>query len=170
MLRLEDLLRRPFLNAVRAQPRRVPHTPDMTYPWADQVQAAQLPAQPVRGVRRVIPHAEDVPAENLSSAAQRRLMIAIALATDPELLLLDEPIAGMGAAEIDELMGIVSRIRDRGVSILLIEHNMKVVMGVSDRIAVLNYGLKIAEGPPEEIANNEAVIEAYLGRDTHAPH
>lgn len=115
-------------------------------------------------------HAEEVPAENLSSAEQRRLMIAIALATDPELLLLDEPIAGMGTAEIDELMGMLSLIREKGVSILLIEHNMKIVMGVSDRVAVLNYGVKIAEGLPDEIANNEVVIEAYLGRDADAPH
>jgi branched-chain amino acid transport system ATP-binding protein len=115
-------------------------------------------------------HVAGQPAENLSSAEQRRLMIAIAMASDPTLLLLDEPIAGMGAAEINELLGMLRKIRERGISVLLIEHNMRVVMGVSDRIAVLNYGVKIAEGLPEEIARNEAVIEAYLGRDADAPH
>jgi len=109
-------------------------------------------------------------AENLSSAEHRRLMIAVALATDPKLLLLDEPIAGMSRSEIDELLGMISKIREKGITVLLIEHNMRVVMDVSDRIVVLSYGVKIAEGNPEEIAKDEAVIEAYLGRDDNAQY
>lgn len=115
-------------------------------------------------------HSKDRIAENLSSAEHRRLMITVALATKPRLLLLDEPIAGMGKPEIDELMGMIKKIRDKGITILLIEHNMRVVMDISDRVVVLSYGLKIAEGKPEEIVNNEAVIEAYLGRDDNAQY
>ena len=114
--------------------------------------------------------ARDRIAENLSSAEHRRLMITVALATNPKLLLLDEPIAGMGQSEIDELMSMITKIRENGVTILLIEHNMRVVMDISDRIIVLNSGVKIAEGKPEEIANNEAVVEAYLGRDDNAQY
>lgn len=109
-------------------------------------------------------HAKDQIAENLPSAEQRRLMIAIAMATDPKLLLLDEPTAGMNAEEIDQLINIIGKIRSRGIAVLLIEHNMRVAMSICERLVVLNYGKKIAEGLPQEIANNEEVIEAYLGR------
>ncbi len=102
-------------------------------------------------------------AKNLPYGAQRRLEIARALATDPFLLLLDEPAAGMNASETEELMSLIETIRKSGVSILLIEHDMKLIMKISDRILVLDHGTKIAEGNPEEIRNDQNVINAYLG-------
>ncbi len=110
------------------------------------------------------PRAGDL-ARNLPYGDQRRLEIARALATDPTLVLLDEPAAGMNPAETIELTGLIRKIRDAGVTVVLIEHHMKVVMGISDRIVVLQYGSKIAEGSPEEIKANPAVVEAYLGKE-----
>ncbi len=104
-------------------------------------------------------------AKNLPYGAQRRLEIARALATDPLVLLLDEPAAGMNPQETRELDELIRRIRDKGLSILLIEHDMKLVMSLSDYIFVMDYGKKIAEGTPEEIRTNPAVIKAYLGED-----
>jgi ABC-type branched-subunit amino acid transport system ATPase component len=104
-------------------------------------------------------------AKNLPYGDQRRLEIARALASRPRLLLLDEPAAGMNPAETVSLMKLIKAIRDRGTTVLLIEHHMRVVMGISDRIAVLVYGQKIAEGTPEEIRANPKVVEAYLGQE-----
>jgi branched-chain amino acid transport system ATP-binding protein len=104
-------------------------------------------------------------ATNLSYGDQRRLEIARAMATNPKLLCLDEPAAGFNPAEKQRLMELIRKVRDQGVTVLLIEHDMRLVMGVTDRIVVLEFGRKIAEGIPAEIRDNPAVIAAYLGVD-----
>jgi len=106
----------------------------------------------------------DVIGRNLSYGDQRRLEVARALATEPKLLLLDEPTAGMNPQETLEFTNFVGTLRnERGLTVLLIEHDMRVVMGISDRVTVLDYGERIAEGTPQEIQRNDRVIEAYLG-------
>lgn len=107
-------------------------------------------------------------AKNLPYGAQRRLEIARALATEPVLLLLDEPAAGMNPQETIELVNLIQEIAAEGQSILLIEHDMKLVMSLSERIFVMDYGKKIAQGTPEEIRNNPDVIKAYLGEEVDA--
>ncbi len=108
-------------------------------------------------------------AENLPYGAQRRLEIARAMATEPFLLLLDEPAAGMNHQETRELDELITRIRDEeSISILMIEHDMRLVMSLSDRIFVMDYGRKIAQGSPDDIINNPVVIKAYLGEDIDA--
>lgn len=104
-------------------------------------------------------------AKNLPYGYQRELEIARALATEPKLLFLDEPAAGMNPQETDSLMKTIRRIRDLGITVVLIEHDMKLVMNICDNITVLNYGQKIAQGTPSEIQRDSAVIQAYLGSD-----
>jgi branched-chain amino acid transport system ATP-binding protein len=104
-------------------------------------------------------------AKNLPHGQQRSLGIAIALAASPTVLLLDEPVAGMTAEEKDRVMDLVRSIRQQGITVLLVEHDMRAVMGTCDRIVVLNFGRKIAEGSPEQIRTHPGVIEAYLGAD-----
>ena len=108
---------------------------------------------------------DEVIAENLSYGQQRRLEIARAMASNPKLLLLDEPAAGMNETETESLFDLIKKVQARGVTVLIIEHDMPLVMKLCDRIAVLNFGKKLAEGTPEEIQNNQAVIEAYLGSE-----
>src|SRR5690606_2163274 len=106
----------------------------------------------------------------LPYGAQRRLELARALAAEPKLILLDEPAAGMNAQETAELLELIRKLKERGITVILIEHDMKLVMGISERIVVLDHGRKIAEGTPEEVRRNEAVITAYLGAGANVGH
>jgi branched-chain amino acid transport system ATP-binding protein len=108
---------------------------------------------------------EDILAKNLPHGHQQRLKIAIAISSSPKLLLLDEPVSGMNPEETSEMMALISKIRAGGITIIMIEHDMKAVMGLCDRIVVINYGEKLAEGSPQQIKENPEVIEAYLGRE-----
>ena len=108
------------------------------------------------------------PAKDLTLANQKRLEVARALATDPELILLDELMAGLNPAELAQAMQLVNRIRDKGITVIMIEHVMKAIMNVCERIMVLHHGAKIAEGTPQEIATSETVIRVYLGEKSHA--
>ena len=107
--------------------------------------------------------AKAIPAKDLTLANQKRLEVARALATKPDLLLLDELMAGLNPTEVAQAMELIIRIRDRGITVFMIEHVMKAIMSVCDRIMVLHHGKKIAEGTPQEIATSKTVIEVYLG-------
>ncbi len=106
---------------------------------------------------------ENIPAKDLPLDKQKRLEVARALATKPEILMLDEVMAGLNPAEVGEAMELVTKIRQRGITIIMIEHVMKAIMGICDRIIVLHHGEKIAEGTPQEIATSKQVVEVYLG-------
>jgi branched-chain amino acid transport system ATP-binding protein len=108
---------------------------------------------------------KDKQAKSLPIAGRKRLEIARAMATKPELILLDETAAGLNPSELDEAIDLIKKIRDSGVTILIVEHIMKVIMTISDRIHAINFGQTIAHGTPKEVANNRAVIEAYLGEE-----
>jgi branched-chain amino acid transport system ATP-binding protein len=123
---------------------------------ADRTVAALLEGVGLRGRGREL-------ARSLPYGDQKRVELARALAADPSVLLLDEPAAGMSTAEADELMALIRGLRERGLAIVLVEHHIRVVMGVSDRVAVLNHGELIAEGPPVAVRRDPAVIAAYLG-------
>jgi branched-chain amino acid transport system ATP-binding protein len=108
-------------------------------------------------------HRQDSLAKSLTIGDRKRLEIARAMATRPEVVLLDETAAGLNPAELDQAIALIRKIREKGVTILIVEHIMKVIMSISDRIHAINYGQTIAEGTPQEVANNKSVIEAYLG-------
>jgi len=111
-------------------------------------------------------HKANEPVPGLPLGEQKLVEVARALATDPELILLDEPAAGLNETEMIRMAEIIRKIREQGVTVLLVEHHMDLVMGISDEITVLNYGMKIAEGAPEEIKKDQKVIDAYLGEET----
>jgi branched-chain amino acid transport system ATP-binding protein len=105
----------------------------------------------------------DVPAERLNTVQLKRLDLARALACDPELLLLDELAAGLTPGELDDIMAVIREIQNRGITIIVVEHIMRVIQGICDRVMVIEYGTQIAEGTPDEVLNNPRVIKAYLG-------
>ena len=113
------------------------------------------------GMQRLV----DQEAASLNLPSRKRLEIAKALALEPKLLLLDEVVAGLNATEAEETIGVIRRVRDRGITIVIVEHIMKVIMGLSDRVVVLNYGKKIAQGTPQAVAADPAVVAAYLGTE-----
>jgi branched-chain amino acid transport system ATP-binding protein len=124
--------------------------------------AADAEADRVLEVTQLTPH-RDVLARSLTLARRKRLEVARALATKPEILLLDEVASGLNPTESARMVDLIRQIRDTGVTIVMVEHVMKAIMSVSDRIMVMDLGVKIAEGKPQEIASNQRVIKAYLG-------
>ena len=127
----------------------------------DRTQAEEIAAETLRFTG--LYDDRDVISKGLPLGRRKRLEIARALATRPELLLLDESCAGLNPTELDESIGIIRKIKDKGITVMIIEHHMRVIMSISDRIVVLSYGEKLAEGTPQEIGRNPLVIEAYLG-------
>jgi branched-chain amino acid transport system ATP-binding protein len=128
---------------------------------AEECRAKALEALDFTGTRDLA----DVPVASIAQEARKRVAIALALATEPRLLLLDEPAAGINPHETDGLCALIRALVQRGITVCLVEHKMRMVMDLSDHVAVLNYGKKIAEGTPDEIRRNPTVIDAYLGAD-----
>jgi branched-chain amino acid transport system ATP-binding protein len=128
---------------------------------AEECRAKALEALDFTGTRDLA----DVPVASIAQEARKRVAIALALATEPRLLLLDEPAAGINPHETDGLCALIRALVQRGITVCLVEHKMRMVMDLSDHVAVLNYGKKIAEGTPDEIRRNATVIDAYLGAD-----
>jgi branched-chain amino acid transport system ATP-binding protein len=160
------------LAATYGHTRATPPESVLRLPWArrEERQARELAGEVLSFFgERLAGYRWDQPAYSLSYANRRRLEIARALATKPSLLLLDEPAAGMNPAETHEITELIGRLRDeRDVAILVIEHDMHVVAGCSDRVVALDHGVKIAEGDFDQVANHPAVVEAYMGRDPEA--
>ena len=130
---------------------------------------ADFTAETTRGAHQLLEFVgladkSDSKASGLSYGEQRLLEVAVGLAAEPRLILLDEPASGMNIEESERMIALIGRLRERGMTVLLVEHNMSVVMGISDRIVVLNYGQKIADGGPDQIADDDEVISAYLGQ------
>jgi branched-chain amino acid transport system ATP-binding protein len=137
------------------------------------VPSGQASADPGREAKALmefvgLPEVGEIPARDLTLVNQKRLEIAGALATKPEVLLLDELMAGLTHTEMAEAVDLITRIRDKGITIIMIEHVMKVIMSICNRIFVLHHGRKIAEGTPQEIATSETVVKVYLGEKAHA--
>jgi branched-chain amino acid transport system ATP-binding protein len=129
--------------------------------------AALAPARELLGFVRIDPErAERV--GNLPHGDQRKVELAVALAGSPELLLLDEPFAGLNADEIQDMAGYIARLRKAGITFVVVEHNMRALMRIADRVCVLNFGRKIAEGSPGDVSENPEVVRAYLGTKRHA--
>ncbi|HEX9514796.1 MAG TPA: ABC transporter ATP-binding protein [Streptosporangiaceae bacterium] len=160
------------MAATYGNTRATPVESVLRLPWAvREERRARLLAEEVLTFfgQRLAGYRWDQPAYSLSYANRRRLEIARALATRPRLLLLDEPAAGMNPAETHEITELIGRLRDElGVAVCVIEHDMHVVAGCSDRVIALDHGVKIAEGSFDEVANNPGVVEAYMGRDPQA--
>ena len=160
------------MAATYGHTRATPVESVLRLPWArrEERQARELASEVLSFFgQRLAGYRWDQPAYSLSYANRRRLEIARALATQPRLLLLDEPAAGMNPTETHEITELIGRLRDeRGVAILVIEHDMHVVAGCSDRVMALDHGVRIAEGDFDQVANHPAVVEAYMGRDPDA--